>query len=179
MSTIQRTTKNAWRTVVPKLPANLANELSSAHGQLLSPWLSLNQVHETVAPDPMPLEWEDPEYRQAAMESTVENMIAWGVRINREHRNLTQAQLAELIGTKQSAVSKLEDPDGGDVLLSKLMKTAHALDLALLVKFVDYAEFAAQTRDVRTEKLLAQNYEQAKSLCTSFAPNRKLTNDNS
>ncbi|WP_431107628.1 helix-turn-helix domain-containing protein [Variovorax paradoxus] len=96
------------------------------------------------------------------MEATVENLIAWGVRINRESRNLTQAQLAARMGTKQSAISKLEDSDGGDVQLSKLIKAAHALDVALIVKFVSYPEFASLTRDVTTAALLAETFETAK-----------------
>ncbi|MDN6883903.1 helix-turn-helix domain-containing protein [Variovorax sp. CAN2819] len=124
----------------------------------------------------MPAEWDDPDYRQAAMEATNENLIAWGVRINRECRGLTQAQLAERMGTKQSAVSKLEDSEGGDVLVSTLSKAAHALDMALLVKFVDYAEFAAQTRDVRTERLIACNYQQAKAMRTPPPAGRKDKN---
>ena len=155
------------------------NELSPALGQSSKFPLSLRQVSNAISPDPMPIEWEDPEYRHAAMEATIENMIAWGVRINREDRGLTQAKLAEMTGTKQSAVSKLEDTEGGDVLLSTLTKTAHALDLALLVKFVDYAEFAAQTRDVRTESLLACDYQRAKALCTHFASTRRQEDDDS
>lgn len=92
------------------------------------------------------------------MEGTIENLIAWGVRINREEQGLTQAQLAARMGTKQAAISKLEDPESGDVLLSTLTKAAHALDVALLVRFVDYGEFAAQTRDVRPERLFAARY---------------------
>ena len=102
-----------------------------------------------------PHEWSDREYRQAAMESHVGNSIAWQVRINREERGLTQQALAQIIGTKQPAVSKLEDPDGGDMLLSRLVKVAHAFDCALLVKFVPYTEFAAMTADVRSERLFA------------------------
>jgi len=95
------------------------------------------------------------------MESTIENLIAWQVRINREERGLTQAELAEMMGTKQSAISKLEDPEGGDVLLSTLMKAAHAFDCALLVRLVDYDEFASRTRDVRPERLFAPAFSES------------------
>ncbi|SEF19411.1 Helix-turn-helix domain-containing protein [Variovorax sp. NFACC28] len=97
------------------------------------------------------------------MEATVENLIAWGVRVNREAQNLTQAQLAARMGTQQSAVSKLEDTEGGDVQLSKLVKAAHALDLALFVKFVSYPEFARLTRDVGTPALTAEPF--AETIC--------------
>ena len=112
----------------------------------------------------MPPEWEDPEYRQATMEALLENVIAWSIRINREERGLTQSDLASRMGTKQSFISKLEDPEGGDFQLSTLVKVAHALDLALSVRFVDYVELAAQTRDVRPERLYACSYSDSKTL---------------
>jgi len=111
-----------------------------------------------IKPVTIPTEWHDTEYRQAAMESTVENMIAWQVRINREERGMTQKELAALMGTKQSAISKLEDPEGGDVLVSTLVKAAHAFDCALIVRLVDYAECVALTHDVRPERLFAAGF---------------------
>jgi len=92
------------------------------------------------------------------MESSTENMIAWQLRINREERGMTQKDLAELMGTRQSAISRLEDPEGGDVLVSTLVKAAHAFDCALVVRLVDYAEFAATMHDVRPERLFAAGF---------------------
>lgn len=106
----------------------------------------------------IPQEWTDAEYRHASMEATVQNMIAWQVRINREERGLTQAALARLMGTGQSAISKLEDADGGDVMLSTLIKAARAFDCALMVQLVDYDSFAAHTRDVSPERLFAPGF---------------------
>ena len=108
--------------------------------------------------DAVPTEWQDAEYRQAAMEGTVENLISWQVRINREERGMTQKDLAELMGTRQSAISRLEDPEGGDVLVSTLVKAAHAFDCALVVRLMDYAEFAATTHDVRPVRLFAAGF---------------------
>lgn len=97
------------------------------------------------------------------MEATVENLVAWGVRVNREAQGLTQTQLAERMGTKQSAISKLEDTEGGDVQLSTLIKAAHALDLALFVKLVSYSDFASLTRDVSTSALKAESFAATRS----------------
>ncbi|RUR68661.1 helix-turn-helix domain-containing protein [Variovorax guangxiensis] len=114
----------------------------------------------------MPSEWNDPDYRRAAMEATVENLIAWGVRINREAQGLTQTQLAERMGTKQSAISRLEDTEGGDIQLSTLSKAAHALDLALFVKLVSYSDFARLTRDVSASALKGETFA---TLCARSA----------
>jgi transcriptional regulator with XRE-family HTH domain len=103
----------------------------------------------------LPEDWNDDEYREASMEATVSNLVAWQVRVNREERGLTQAQLAALMGTRQSAISKLEDPDGGDVQLSTLVKAAHAFKCAVIVRFVDYGRFHIRTKNVGPSSLYA------------------------
>jgi transcriptional regulator with XRE-family HTH domain len=159
MSTTQPIMGNEFFNVAPTLKVDFPNELSSALGRSHSLFDTQRQPIGGVASYSLPEEWNDPEYRQGVVEATVENLIAWGVRSNREARGLTQAQLAERMGTKQSAISKLEDVEGGDVLVSTLTKAAHALDLALLVKFVNHAEFAAATKDVTTEALTAESFQ--------------------
>ncbi|WP_198937752.1 helix-turn-helix domain-containing protein [Pelomonas sp. KK5] len=122
----------------------------------IGPRTSFPLAGNKISTEPsIPEEWLDEDYRQAAMESTVENLIAWQVRINREERDLTQAELARRMGTKQSAISKLEDPEGGDVLVSTLVKAAHAFDCALVIRFVDYGRFAVRTHDVAPSRLFA------------------------
>ena len=126
-----------------------------------------------------PLEWEDTAYRHAALEATIESMVAWQVRVNREERGLTQAELATAMGTGQSAISKLEDPEGGDVLLSTLVRAAHAFDCAVLVRFMDHHEFASQTADVRPEHLFACSYSPAASLAARPRSRKKVAHGSS
>ena len=144
---LQHAVTTFWRTT--------SNELSSALGQSAelssAPYSSANVIYERA----LPLEWAEPEYRRATLESTIENLVAWQIRVNREERGMTQADLARAMGTGQSAISKLEDPEGGDVMVSTLVKAAHAFDCALLVKFVDFEEFATATDDVRPDQLFA------------------------
>jgi transcriptional regulator with XRE-family HTH domain len=142
------------------LPLSLA-ALSSAPGPL-SERVGLASIN-TISPVSIPAAWSDADYRRAAVESTVENLIAWQVRVNREERGLTQVELAKLMGTGQPAISKLEDTEGGDVLLSTLFKAAHAFDCALLVQFVEHEQFASMTYDVRPERLFAAGFSGAQS----------------
>ena len=93
------------------------------------------------------------------MEAHVEQAIAWQIRVNRDERGLSQADLAVRMGTQQSAVSRLEDPDGRGVRLSTLMKVAHAFDCALLVRLVPYSEFEVLNGDVRPERLHVATFE--------------------
>ena len=58
-------------------------------------------------------EWKEKDARDAYAEAAVEQGIAWQVRINRERRGLTQTEFAKAIGTKQSAISRMEDPAYG------------------------------------------------------------------
>ena len=62
--------------------------------------------------------------------------LAMEVRALREARGLSQRELAELVGTTQSAIARLE---GGNVSpsLPTLDKIAEALDAELSVSFVD------------------------------------------
>ncbi len=57
----------------------------------------------------------------------------------RQDLNLSQAQLAELMGIRQASVSKLENQ--GDMQLSTLRKYVHALggELEINVRFEDHA----------------------------------------
>ncbi|MBA4371672.1 MAG: hypothetical protein C0402_02290 [Thermodesulfovibrio sp.] len=62
--------------------------------------------------------------------------------VNREryharlHAGVTQAELARKIGTKSTAISRLESPNYGKALLSMLRKIAGALDCELQVRLV-------------------------------------------
>ncbi len=120
----------------------------------------------------IPEAWQDIDYRQATVEATVSNLIAWQVRVNREERGMTQADLAAEMGTQQSAISRLEDTEGGDVMVSTLLKAAHAFDCALLVRFVSHDSFAALTADVRPDRLFAAPFKTAETIPKTKAQKR-------
>ena len=73
----------------------------------------------------------------------MEQGVAWQIRINRQNRGLSQKSLANAIGTQQSAVSRLEDPEYGGHSLETLMQIARAFDCALAVKFISYSQLAS------------------------------------
>lgn len=90
--------------------------------------------------------WTSQEDREAYMEAAVEQGIAWQIRLNREQRNWSQRYLAELIGTQQSAISRLEDPAYGAHSTETLVAVAKAFDCALLVKFISYSDLALESQ---------------------------------
>lgn len=135
--TQERTNALAWNTAMPFSPAgNLTSSLSRD-------WM------------------QDRESRQAYMVASVEQDIAWQVRINRERRGWTQTQLAQKIGTKQSAIARIEDPTYGKVSLVTLTKLAEVFDCALMLRLVGFEKFADETEDLREDSLFVQPFEEA------------------
>ena len=155
-STTQTTMKQEHSQLNAKFKAISTNTLLSAHGAL---YAANGQHSQAICPFEIPVSWNETDFRQATLEAEIEHGIAWQVRVNREERGWTQTELAQRMRTGQPAISKLEDPSGGDVQLSTLVKAAHAFDCALVVRLVSYAEFGAQTADVRPDRLLACGFE--------------------
>ncbi|MGO4764916.1 multiprotein-bridging factor 1 family protein [Cupriavidus sp. 2KB_3] len=106
----------------------------------------------------LPMEWDEVEYRQAYLEESIEQGVAWQIRANRQCRGMSQRQLADAIGTQQSAVSRLEDPMSGLPNIETLIKIAHALDCALSVRFISYRQLAIESEDLSPEALYAAPY---------------------
>lgn len=77
----------------------------------------------------------DPEYRHAYADETLNSILASQIRVLREERDLSQAQLAEEIGTKQSGISRLENADYDGWSIRTLKKIAEALDVRLRISF--------------------------------------------
>jgi len=102
--------------------------------------------------------WADREYREAYADAAVEQGVAWQVKANREARGWSQKELASLIGTKQSAISRIEDPEYGSYSLPVLQKIAHAFDCALIVKFAAYSHLALESVSLSPQKLFAKSY---------------------
>lgn len=105
------------------------------------------------------IEWKDKEYREFYAEAAVEQGLAFQIRINREKRRITQKDLAKAINTRQSAISRMEDPDYGAHSLTQLQKVAHAFDCALIVKFASFSTLARESKSLSEEQIYALSYE--------------------
>jgi transcriptional regulator with XRE-family HTH domain len=99
--------------------------------------------------------WANREYRQAYVEAAIEQGLAWQIRANRKSRELSQEQLAQQIGTQQSAISRLEDPTYGSHSIETLLTLAHTFDCALSVRFVPYSTLARESLDLSPRALIA------------------------
>ncbi len=77
---------------------------------------------------------DDPELRERIRVAKVNAMAAQIILEAREAAGLTQRQLAELVGTKQPAIARLEDADYEGHTLSMLQRIADALGQRLLLR---------------------------------------------
>lgn len=105
-------------------------------------------------------EWAEKAFREAYVCAAVEQGIAWQVRINREKRGLSQKQLAKAIGTKQSAISRMEAPEYGAHSLPQLLKVANALDVALIVKLAGFSMLARESGSLSESHVYAKSYDE-------------------
>lgn len=79
-----------------------------------------------------------PELKKLYEEEKLNFHVATLIRETREASGLTQTQLASLIGTKQSVISRLEDADYDGHSLGMLQKIAKALNKTLVLDFQEY-----------------------------------------
>lgn len=83
---------------------------------------------------------DDHELRSAIEEETVNSRVAGLLHTARSNAGLTQKQLAELVGTQQSVIARLESADYEGHSLSMLIRIAEALDNRLVIDLVPRAE---------------------------------------
>ena len=79
---------------------------------------------------------KDAELREMIAEEALNVRVARMIYEARTRAGLTQAQLAEVIGTKQPVIARLEDADYEGHSLSMLQRIAEALGQRLEVSFV-------------------------------------------
>src|SRR6185437_8715280 len=97
--------------------------------------------------------------------------LAYQIEALRDQHGWTQTELANLIGTTQSVISRLEDPDYGRANITTLFDLAKALDVALLVKFVPYSQFVTEYRDVSPQGLSAASFSDEDSTHNNLIDN--------
>jgi predicted XRE-type DNA-binding protein len=74
---------------------------------------------------------QDPEIRKEFEELKPKYELIRSLIKRRNQLRISQSELANTVGTRQPAISRLERGDFNNVTLSTLIKVAHALDLDL------------------------------------------------
>lgn len=103
--------------------------------------------------------WDDKEMREAYMEATVEQDIAWQIKLNRIKRKLSQRDLAKKINSTQSGIHRFEDPLYGRHSIPTLVRIANAFDCALSVRLIPFSKLAEITRDTTEQAFLVKSYD--------------------
>jgi transcriptional regulator with XRE-family HTH domain len=85
-------------------------------------------------------EFSDKEYRHAYVEECLNTMVATQIKVLREQREMTQAELADDSGMKQPRLSVLEQADYSNWSINTLKRLARAFDVALTVRFDAFSD---------------------------------------
>src|SRR5665213_1501331 len=81
----------------------------------------------------------DPEMRRHFVAEEILSRLPMKIRALRTAQRLSQRELADRMGKKQTWVSKLEDPNYASFSLKTLLDVARALDVGLDVDFVAFS----------------------------------------
>jgi len=98
------------------------------------------------------------EYRDAYVAEHVKTSVPIQARTLRDQQGLTQTELARRAEMKQTVISRLEDPNYGNLTINSLLKLASGLDVALLVKFVPYSRLLDEFKDVSPKAIAAKSF---------------------
>lgn len=90
--------------------------------------------------DQLTSRFESKEYRHDYTESFFDTLIASQIRALRKRYGWKQAELGRRTGTTQSGISAFESSDYSKWSVATLRRFARAFDVALEVRFVDFAD---------------------------------------
>ena len=102
-------------------------------------------------------------YRDSYVSSRARSLVAFQIQALRHQLGLSQDEFAQKCGLKQSAVSRLENPEYGTVTVNTILQIALALDIAALVLFCSYPEFLDRTSDVSPGALEVEDIHKSDS----------------
>ena len=104
--------------------------------------------------------FREKDYRRAYVESFSNTSIAAQIKANREKRGLSQSDLADLAGMKQSRISALENVNYSSWSIRTLRRLAEAFDLVLVVRFESFGGVLNDIVDFKRETLERPSFEE-------------------
>lgn len=105
-------------------------------------------------------EFHDPDFREVYTGEFLNAKIATQIKVLREQRGWTQAELALRSGMKQERISLLEDVSYESWTLSVLRRLAKAFDLRIGVEFADFGSFLLEFATLRRETLERKSFSE-------------------
>lgn len=93
-------------------------------------------------------------YRDSFVSARITQTVALQVRVLRQQRVMSQAELAEALGTSQNAIYRLENPNYGKNSISTLKKVASFFDVGLVVRLEKYSDIVDWVSRLDSESIL-------------------------
>ena len=106
----------------------------------------------------------DKNYRNLFIKSQINRLIPYQLRGLRAKRQLTQAELAELAGTTQTVISRIENNGASNLSVKTLLKLAEAFDVALVVRFEPIDRFIKWVDDFSPRDITFETSEKILSV---------------
>ena len=104
-------------------------------------------------------ELKDPEYSEGYAESFLDSYIATQIKVLREQAGLSQQGLAQLLGTGQGVISRIENVNYSKWNISTLKKLARAFRVRLKISFETYGSLLADVSNFSRDSLQRQPRE--------------------
>lgn len=109
--------------------------------------------------------------RYAYADSVTNAFISAQIKALREERQLNQQELAELMGTRQSGISRLERSDYSAWKVETLRKLARAFGVRLRISFEEFGTLPAEVQGFSKSRLCPRNFAND----PAFTEGRRIT----
>jgi len=107
-------------------------------------------------------QFDSSEFRHAYAASFMNSFVAAQIKTIREQRELTQTALAQMVGTKQAGISRLENVNYDAWKVDTLRKLAKALDVRLRISFEEFDSLFDEIERFGKASLQREDYESTK-----------------
>ena|ERR1035437_4951656 len=103
----------------------------------------------------------DKRYRDAYVASNIIIGLPYQIRALREQegRKWSQGELGKKSGKPRNVISRIENPEYGQLTIRTLLELASAFDVALLVKYVSFSRFLSELEDVSPQALEVPSFD--------------------
>lgn len=121
--------------------------------------------------------FKNEEVRYAYAESALNTFVASQLKVLREQREMSQGQLAETAGTRQSGISRLENVNYSSWKVETLRRLARALGVRLKISFEEFGTLIPEIQNFQKENLRRARFadDPVFSGCTVRGPKLEAT----
>ena len=123
---------------------------------------------------------EDKKRRNKYLANQIKLGLSFQLRALRKDRNLTQKDLADLLGTQQTVISRIENHNASKLSIPTILKMAEVFDVGVVVRFEPIDIIADWFDNLSPSKLSPQKSEDiVKELIEQSALKHQATKDQS